>query len=62
MIILRENKRTTEIYSLGDAKAIIGYKNARVEQVSNPNQKAIQKNDTQVLKKWQRELSKMAVI
>lgn len=49
LIILREDGVTTEIYSLGDAEVIIGYKEGKIQQVENPNQKAVQTNDSKVL-------------
>lgn len=51
LTILREEGKTTEIYSLGDTETIIGYKDGNIERVQNPNQIAVQKNDSEVLKR-----------
>lgn len=47
--IARSDKETTELYLLGDTETIIGYQDGTVEKVENENQKALQKNDNNVI-------------
>lgn len=47
--LLRTDGKTTDIFLLGDTQTIIAYKNGEVIESDNPNQKALQKLDNNVI-------------
>lgn len=51
LAIVRSDKKITECYLLGDTETIIGYKDGTIEEVENPNQKAVQRNDNDVIRR-----------
>ncbi len=47
--LLRTNGIMTEVYLIGDTQAIVAYKNGDVSELNNPNQRALQKLDGNVI-------------
>ena len=57
LTLLRTDGEVTDVYLIGDSQGLVALNNGVVSQIDNPNQKALQKLDSAVIKKMV-ELSK----